>query len=154
MMRELQLDSYDPNKGAVNDTSIVLRLGGRAERVLLAGDMQFARAEVVGLESEMAALLDVVNDNGPYDLIKTSHHTSDNGLDDAVLAGWSETRHLVHCGGLKHGDHHPDPDVLRMLKKHGAELELARTDRNGEITWTASDGFSVTSGRLNDFREN
>ena len=55
----------------VNDTSIVLKLGANDEAVLLAGDMQFAKAAVDGLDSHMNALLQAVNDKGPYDLLKS-----------------------------------------------------------------------------------
>ena len=140
---------------ALNDQSIVLRFGPSADYVLLAGDMQFAQPEVPGLDDEMAKLLKEVNNAGPYKFIKLTHHSSYNGLDEAILNYWSATKLFAHTGGQKDPDH-PDPGSLQLLKTNRSRLNFAfaRTDRNGRIAVDTRNGFTVSRGRLNDFTEN
>ncbi|NII29187.1 MBL fold metallo-hydrolase [Pseudoflavitalea sp. X16] len=123
------------NKGAINDQSIVIKVSEPGFSALLAGDMQFAEPEVEGLEEEMSLLLDVVNKAGPYDFIKTAHHTSNNGLNETIFDYWLKegTTLIAHSGGKK-DDKHPEKTVLKFLEERKERFEFARTDRNGIIT--------------------
>jgi beta-lactamase superfamily II metal-dependent hydrolase len=143
-------------QGAKNDQSIVIKVTADGWSALLTGDMQFADANVPGLDEEMAALFAVVNRAGPYDFIKTAHHTSDNGLDDDVYAKWSRTSLFAHSGG-KYDPDHPNVNALAVLKEHGGDLTFARTDHNGLVTVEKSGGevtISKSRGQFNDFTLN
>ena len=151
------LDALDAgkNKGAVNDLSIVLLVEGDGKRALLPGDMQFADAQVDGLQAAMATLLKKTAAAGPYDIIKLSHHTSHNG--------WSEQMHveslrapvLIHSGGLN-DESHPHPETLEMMEEHSEGRTLLRTDRNGLIVVDTAGGDIQLSydGEPNDFTKN
>jgi hypothetical protein len=142
-----------PGKGAaLNDQSIVLKLNVDGSTVLLAGDMQFARAEVNGLDTLMPQLLSTVNGAGPYQFIKFSHHTSYNGFNESVFQGWGKTNFYAHSGGINDPTH-PDPGALNLLEANAGRLSWARTDRNGLITVDFSTGhpaFTISRGSLND----
>ncbi len=147
-----------PGIGAAkNDQSIILKVSADGWSALLAGDMQFAKAEVAGLGSMMQALLDSVNEAGPYDFIKLTHHTSYNGMDEEILDTWLEnTRLFAHTGGSRDATH-PEKGVLQVLKNRSRFLRFARTDRNGIITIKKENGevtLMPEKGRLNDFTPN
>ena len=149
------------NKGSINNESIVLTFKSEDENswtAFLAGDMQFAEPEVAGLEMEMEKLLDKVNKT-KYDFIKTSHHTSYNGLNEEMLDEWigKGTEFYGHSGGL-YDKSHPEPEVLDVLKRRADKITFARTDRNGLIK-VANDENSVLSmwinkGEVNTFTKN
>jgi beta-lactamase superfamily II metal-dependent hydrolase len=146
-----------PGKGAaLNDQSIVIKLKVGSATALLPGDMQFVAPEISQLATPMRTLRDKVTAAGPYSFIKTAHHTSYNGLDAALLAAWSATRHFAHSGGINDATH-PDPGVLQLLKDNSAHLQYARTDRNGLITVTFSGAVATMTksrGQLDDFTPN
>lgn len=150
-----------PGVGAAkNDQSIVIRVAADGWRALLTGDMQFAEPEVSGLDTEMRSLRDAVkadiSSNGAYDLVKLSHHSSYNGLDQSVLDEWSGTTHFVHTGG-RNDTTHPDPGVLDLLEAKSDDIWFARTDRNGLITVKKSGAdvdIEVARGNLNNFAKN
>jgi beta-lactamase superfamily II metal-dependent hydrolase len=154
-----------PGMGAaLNDQSIVMAIEANGRKILLPGDMQFAEAEVEGLDGHMTRLRQRVQRFGPYQIIKTSHHSSYNGWDDTVLAQqfppdgpvW-----LVHSGGLNDPSH-PEPSVLRGIKAwHRANprrLNWFRTDRNGLISIRIADDGTISAdpdrGRANSFVPN
>lgn len=149
-----------PGVGAAkNDQSIVLVFEEGGTKALLAGDMQFAAHEVPGLEEEMTALREVVSEQGPYDFIKLSHHTSYNGFNMDVWCEWAtptDTYKFAHTGGRNDAGH-PDGGVLAMLKEYRDQLEFARTDRNGLISVELTgNGVTMTPSRgsLNNFARN
>jgi beta-lactamase superfamily II metal-dependent hydrolase len=146
-----------PGLGAAkNNQSIVIKVNAGGWTALLAGDMQLAKAEVPGLAEPMSALLKTIGDNGPYDFIKLTHHTSYNGVNENVLKVFSPTALYAHTGGRKDAGH-PDTGALTLLKKNADRLTFARTDRNGIITVrrnTGTVGMEVSSGILNDFSPN
>ena len=143
-----------PGKGAaLNNQSIVFKITEGDKAALLAGDMQFAKAEVTGLAPHMRALRQKVAAAGPFTFAKLTHHTSYNGVDDSVLDDFGSPRFLVHTGGLNDPGH-PDPGALDVLKARSRDIKLARTDRNGGITYTFARGLEVSKGRLNNFTEN
>ncbi|WP_159478703.1 MBL fold metallo-hydrolase [Dyadobacter sp. 3J3] len=147
------------NSGSINNQSIVVKVSADGLTALLAGDMQFAEPNVVGIQQEMDLLLEKVFEEGPYTLIKTCHHTSENGLSDPMLDRWiSEgTEFFVHSGGLRDDDH-PDEKVLKSLKARKNSIKFARTDRNGMIKIEKGNSgdlvMSITKGTINNFDVN
>ncbi|HJT36538.1 MAG TPA: MBL fold metallo-hydrolase [Pirellulales bacterium] len=147
-----------PGRGAaLNNQSIVVTLDAAEARVLLAGDMQFANAELRGLDAEMNALRKVVADEakrGAFDFVKISHHASYNGFDESVFRDLNGSVRFGISGGLRDAKH-PDPAVLTLLKRlrrNDDSVTWARTDRNGLITVTFGAGQQITfsrGGRLN-----
>ncbi|HEY5968628.1 MAG TPA: MBL fold metallo-hydrolase [Chitinophagaceae bacterium] len=146
------------NSGSINNESIIIKVAEDNFSTLLTGDMQFAIPAVTDIEDEMNALIKKVFVNGPYDLIKTSHHTSDNGISTEMYDKWiSEgTEFFVHSGG-KIDEDHPDPEVLKVLKARKSKIQFARTDRNGVIKAEKENGkvtLSITKGSFNNFTQN
>lgn len=150
------------NKGSINNESIILKFsqkGSGGWTALLSGDMQFAVPEVTGLDAEMTKLLSKINSSGPYDFIKTSHHTSYNGLSEEMMDQWiSEgTEFFGHSGGL-YDPSHPEPDVLKALKEREDKIQYARTDRNGLIRVAQDEdgelSMWISKGDVNNFAKN
>lgn len=160
LYREIVADEADSggfSRGnGMNCQSITFAFGPAKARVLLAGDMQFSKPGVKGVDDEIAKLRQHVVEAGPYKLFKTTHHTAHNGQDDEFLEEIGNPELLVHSGGL-FDDAHPNAGVLKMLKGRGG-IRFARTDRNGGITvrphLPASEAITKTRGRLNDFTPN
>ncbi len=146
-----------PGKGAaLNDQSLVLRFAVGGRKVLLTGDMQFAKAEVSGLGELMTALRGTVEADGPFDFVKIAHHASYNALDASVLAEIADTRVFAMSGGIDDSTH-PDPDVLRLLRRNRPRIQWARTDRNGLITVSLGASgvrLRTSRGELNDATAN
>ena len=141
---------------ARNNQSIVLKVSADGFSALLAGDMQFAAAEVPGLDDAMTVLREKVRAAGPYDFVKLTHHSSYNGVDDSVLADYPGCLNFAHTGGLYDATH-PDPGVLEILAGRSEDIYFARTDRNGLITITKSGDrmrMQVERGTLNNFQRN
>lgn len=116
-----------------NNQSIILAVGKGSKKVLLAGDMQFAKVEVPGLRDTMATLLTNVAAHGPYRIVKLTHHTALNGIDAAQLDELGGNPVLVHTGGLNDPGH-PQKRILEMLSRRLEAEKFVRTDRNGIIT--------------------
>ncbi|NPC56922.1 MBL fold metallo-hydrolase [Caenimonas soli] len=153
-------DSADGGYGrgaAMNCQSITFAFGPPEERVLLAGDMQFADPDVRGVDVEMDALRQIVRDAGPYVMFKTTHHTSHNGVDVSVLKELGNPALIVHSGGWN-DPKHPDPSTLETLKSRRAKIKFARTDRNGMICvrphMPVDKAIAYADGKLNDFSDN
>lgn len=141
---------------AKNDQSIVIKVGRDGWKALLGGDMQLALPQISGLDDRMADLRQKIVQEGPYDFIKFTHHSSDNAVDDSVLDEWQPTKLFAHTGG-KNDPGHPDTAVLAILKRRGDNLKFARTDRNGIITVMKKNGavrLQISKGRLNNFTAN
>lgn len=149
-------DARNPRGSGMNCQSITLAFGPPGARVLLAGDMQFTEPGVTGAGEEVEELRAAVVAAGPYKVFKTTHHTSHNGQDRALLADLGHPPIIVHSGGLR-DESHPYPSVLRMLEREGG-IHFARTDRNGLITvkphLRADRAIKISRGRLNDFERN
>jgi hypothetical protein len=143
------LDRAGPG-AALNDQSIVIKIGSADESVLLTGDMQLAAPEITGLDSEMDALLDTIAEAGPYKFVKLPHHASYNGFDQKVLDAFKDTSAFGISTGR--GDPaHPDNGVLRLLAS--TQQKWARTDRNGGISVEFKNGnveIGVARGELDD----
>lgn len=149
-------DARNPRGSGMNCQSITLAFGPPGERVLLAGDMQFAEPGVAGADKEVEKLRAAVVAEGPYKVFKTTHHTSHNGQDRALLADLGHPSIVVHSGGLR-DESHPYPAVLGMLEREDG-ICFARTDRNGLITvrpnLPSDRAIKISRGRLNDFERN
>ena len=146
-----------PGKGAaLNDQSIVFSVAEEGRKVLLVGDMQFAKPEIGGLSDPMRVLRESIRAAGPYVLVKTAHHTSYNGLDESVLAEYAGSPLLVHSGGSDDGGH-PDAGALQVLRNANGLGGFARTDHNGLITCDLTGQqleVEIEAGDLNDFTPN
>ncbi len=118
---------------ALNNQSIVLRFLVNGHRLLLPGDIQMAKPQIQSVNASTASLLQAIKADGPYDFVKTAHHTSDNGLNATILGDWGNKTLLAHSGGLNDSTH-PDSDALKDIKLLNRPKSFARTDRNGQIT--------------------
>jgi beta-lactamase superfamily II metal-dependent hydrolase len=147
----------NPRGNGMNCQSIVFSFGPPGEQVLLAGDMQFAEPGVRGADEEVEKLRRRVAEAGPFKVFKTTHHTSHNGFDEALLEQLGNPPILIHSGGLR-DETHPYPGLLEMLEDEGEGIVFARTDRNGLITVRpereVSDAVEISRGELNDFSPN
>jgi hypothetical protein len=100
--------------------------------------------------------LEKIRDAGPYDLVKTSHHTSYNGLSAPVFANLKTAPVFVHSGGSNDSSH-PSESAVEVLKAHRSEIEFARTDHNRLVTIEKTGGEvtpDIQEGSLNDFSLN
>lgn len=140
---------------AVNLQSIVLRFSYLGRRLLFAGDMQFADAQMPGAEiaKELEALRAVVAADGPYNLVKMAHHGSDNGIDPAFWEALGRPALAGICAGAE-SSRHPASATLDLLASAPGPVRWARTDVNGlsSFTFTAdeSPAITVAHGMLND----
>lgn len=142
---------------SINCQSIVLKFGDGDRKVLLAADMQFHDPEVDGLDEEMADLRRKVVAAGPYKFVKTTHHTSYNGIDPELWNELGKPPLMVHCGGLRDAKH-PEPGALNAFKELARQITFARTDHNGQISVDPRqddrDAITISRGRYNDFTPN
>jgi hypothetical protein len=129
-----------PGKGAaLNYQSIVFKIATPEAKVLLTGDMQFAKPEIRGLDEAMSKLrkkIAIDAARAPFDFVKMAHHASYNGFDESVFKDWKGTVRFGISGGSRDAKH-PDPGVLALLKRLKVAddaITWARTDRNGLIT--------------------
>jgi beta-lactamase superfamily II metal-dependent hydrolase len=113
--------------------------------------MQYASAEVDGMDDLMGTALQEAVDAGPYDFIKLTHHTAANGLNKEVLDAFLPCKLYAHTGGGD-DDKHPNKKALAALKVHASDIQFARTDRNGRITVKKEGSVKMikTRGRFND----
>ena len=149
-------DAADPdaeNGNAVNNQSIILALSVQGKKMLLTGDMQFAKPQLdARTGDEVRALLTKVTAFGPYSFVKLSHHGATNGQNLTILRGWKAKRFAISTGARS--THHPTTPTRNALETLGEEgAEWARTDINGLVTYTVTAGegqLSVDRGALND----
>lgn len=137
---------------ALNNQSIVVRIGSLPTAALLTGDMQFARSGVGNLKKHMALLRQAVQNAGPYAFARLAHHGAKNGTDATLLDLIPETlKYGISTGS---GDPwHPSPSTIELLASRRPEVEWGRTDRNGmvSVTWdTSGTSWDVDRGSLND----
>jgi hypothetical protein len=155
------LDALDAEKRpgpAINLQSIVTRFEHDGAKVLFAGDMQFADPQVggSGLAEQVHQLRGRIADDAPFDLVKLSHHGSDNAFSAEVLQELGNTRAFGICAG-ESSTHHPNPAVLRLLDQNRGRLRWVRTDHNGLSTVSFPGGHArlrPTTGRVSDPRPN
>ena len=135
---------------AVNNQSIILKIGAGAEAVLLTGDMQFAQPGVTHLNGPMQVLREAIAAAGPYGFVRLPHHGATNGTDAALLDSLPRTtRFGISTGSGDEG--HPAPEVLGLLNERSLSVAWARTDRNGMVRVdlrNQTDPWSVARGAL------
>ncbi|TXM74200.1 MBL fold metallo-hydrolase [Methylobacterium sp. WL69] len=137
---------------ALNNQSVILRIGLGKDTALLTGDMQLAAAETPGLDGHMEGLVKAIARAGPYGFVKLPHHGSYNGFDDTVLQALHGTTAFGISTGRAGADH-PNPDVLDLLAANDGLLSWARTDVNGLVEVTLQGGevdLSLARGDLDD----
>ena len=157
LLMQSEVDAADmPGIGAAkNNQSIVLSFSDGNSKTLLTGDMQFAKAEVSDLVEIMDELRATVVASGPFDLVKTPHHSSYNGIDSTVIDAFG-AKTLVHSGGWNDPGH-PSGKVLQLLRQKRQELTWARTDKNGQINASFQSGnvdLEIARGQLNNAAAN
>jgi beta-lactamase superfamily II metal-dependent hydrolase len=150
------LDALDVSRpgAAVNLQSVVTIFESEGRRFLFAGDMQF---ETPGVQSPliadmMATLRRQIQERAPYDLVKLSHHGSDNAFSEEIFQELGGSTLFGICAGER-SRHHPNPATLGVLDGHRGAIRWARTDRNGLVTMTFGAGtpaVAIARGSLSD----
>lgn len=122
------------DEDAVNDESLVLRVGFAGRTVLLPGDVEAAGE---------AAL---VTRNVRADVLKLGHHGSKTSSTPAFLRAVSPSVAVASCGSPnRYG--HPHPATLRAVHTTLPDARLYRTDRDGNVTVRLdAEGVHVTTG--------
>jgi competence protein ComEC len=119
---------YAPDASA-NDSSLVLRLSYGARAALLVGDA----------EHEEERMLLRAPGSLHSDLLKVGHHGSRTSSSPAFLAAVGPSLAAISAG-VRNRFGHPHPRTLAALEEQ--RIEVARTDRGGEIIWE-TDGTDV-----------
>ncbi|MEJ3652705.1 ComEC/Rec2 family competence protein [Actinomycetes bacterium KLBMP 9759] len=117
----------DPEDGtAVNDGSLVLRVGTPAGTVLLTGDAELAaQSDLVATGADLRA-----------DVLKLPHHGS-RSTSSAFLSAVGARAVVVSVGaGNRYG--HPNLRLLAALERAGATVR--RTDRSGDLAVVGAPG--------------
>ena len=142
-----------PDEGigaAVNNQSIVLRVGQASDAVLLTGDMQFASLGIGHLGATMGQLHQAIINAGPYAFVKLSHHGAPNGTDEKFLDRIPATSLFGISSGS--GDaRHPSQSVLDLLASRSGKPIWARTDVNGLVSLRLTKGepeWALARGEL------
>ena len=148
------LDAPQRPGPAINLQSAVISFDVGGVKLLFAGDMQFADPQIGDPEvrAELTKLREKVRADAPYDLVKISHHGSDNAFSESVLSELGASDLFGICAGSD-STHHPNRVVLDLLNRHRDALRWVRTDKNGLSTITFGAGsprISKARGRVND----
>ena len=119
----------------VNLQSTIATLVFDDYKVMLGGDFQFVKPQVKDdiVLAERDRLLAEIQQRAPFDLVKLSHHGSDNVVNDAFLDGLGATP-LV---GMSSG--RGQPNIRRRRRCNCCRTarptwKWVRTDRNGHVT--------------------
>lgn len=113
---------YAPDAGA-NDNSLVVRVTFGARAALLVGDAEHAEEDAL-LARDPAAVR--------ADFLKVGHHGSRTSTSPRFLAAVAPTYAAI-SSGVRNRFGHPAPATLATLAL--GNVEIARTDRGGQITW-------------------
>jgi competence protein ComEC len=118
---------------AVNDESLVLRVGFAGRTVLLPGDVEAAGEAALVARGARA------------DVLKLAHHGSKTSSSPAFLRAVSPSVAVASCGSPnRYG--HPHPATLRALRTTLPDARLYRTDRDGNVTVRLdAEGVHVTT---------
>lgn len=152
------MDSADASKfslgAAINLQSNVVRFKFRGRTFLFGGDMQFSAPGVDSefLDKSVKALRNIVKDEAPFTFVKLCHHGSNNAFSEEILGELGGTKLFGICAG-EGSTHHPNPKVLNILNNHRQDITWARTDHNGQVTFSfegPKPTIIKTKGRLND----
>ncbi|MDQ5857402.1 MAG: hypothetical protein M3542_03890, partial [Acidobacteriota bacterium] len=152
-------DSIDGSRlgNFVNLQSLVTTFEFENRKLLLAGDMQFAKPGTNDptIRDGVARLHTAIAEGAPYDFVKISHHGADNAFDENFLEALGSTKLFGICAGEK-STKHPHRAVLELLDRQPSSVRWPRTDRNGLTTITFSDSVRVkpSAGSVRDARPN
>lgn len=127
--------------GDTNDTSTVLWLSYCGVNILFAGDVSKEKEATLTKEY---ALADGIFDYGEYrvrleetNILKVSHHGSNNSCSEDWLQLLSAEAAIVSCGkGNSYG--HPSIEAMERLQEFGAEIY--RTDELGDVVVSIGNG--------------
>ena len=124
-------DQEDSGDGdAVNCQSIVMAVGGNTDRVLLTGDMQFAKPNLgAEITTHVKALLNATLADAPFACVKLSHHGATNGQNKTILENWGAKKLIISTGSIS--NKHPTHLTLEALKALDDDVKWARVDMNG-----------------------
>jgi competence protein ComEC len=124
--REPSADSESPP----NDSSVVLLVETRGVRILMMGDEE---------ESSQTTLL---RQNGGLraDVLKVAHHGSASQAPGLVRA--TGARLAVISVGIDNDYGHPAPSLMALL--HASRMQVARTDRDGDVAVVVRDGLRIS----------
>jgi hypothetical protein len=151
------LDAVSRPGPAINLQSIVTSFDFGGAKLLFAGDMQFANPQIADprLDNELNKLHSRIRGETPFEVVKVSHHGSDNAFDDALLQELGSTPLYGICAG-EDSTSHPNPKVLRLLNSIRDRVTWVRTDHNGlaTIELNGTPKLSLARGELNDPRPN
>ncbi len=100
----------------LNDSSLILRLVDNNHSALFLGDAS----------TKILNNLNIL----PSEILKVSHHGSKTATDEKILSLIKPSIALIGVG-LNNSFHHPNEEVLNLLKKFG--VKLYRTDLDGTI---------------------
>jgi beta-lactamase superfamily II metal-dependent hydrolase len=153
------MDAVSRPGPAVNLQSLVTCFEYKAKKFLFAGDMQFADPQFTAVDALVGDLRAKVKDAGPYTFVKLSHHGSFNAFDEDIyqeLNAKAPSRLFGICAG-EQSTAHPNPTTLKVLQKHEAEIQWARTDHNRQSSFffdKATPKIILEQGKLNDPKPN
>jgi len=112
------LNPSGSTSSSANNSSIVLLITEGRSNLLLAGD-----AEIQAEEQMASGVLPDV------ELMKASHHGSQNGADARFITAIAPDISIISVGANSYG--HPNKEAVLLLTGYGSVL---RTDQQGEIT--------------------
>lgn len=152
------LDAASRPGNLVNLQSFTTTFETQHQKLLLAGDMQFADPGTGNdtIETAIQELRTSLRDEAPFTFVKLSHHGSDNAFNAEILEEMGETKLFGICAGA-HSSHHPNREVLDLLEANIDRLTWVRSDRNGLTSIELGDGepeISVANEPINDPRAN
>ncbi|HKG22859.1 MAG TPA: MBL fold metallo-hydrolase [Blastocatellia bacterium] len=107
-----------------NNASVVVRVTFGRKRFLFTGD------------SEVESWADMMSAGGEMlraDLLKGAHHGSSNGTTASVLDAVRPSVFTISCK-IGNDYHHPHPKVVSLLEQRRQEIQVFRTDLQGDIT--------------------
>lgn len=118
----LDVISYDNP----NDYSPIMLLEYAGKRIMLTGD-----AELENIAEYVSTYSNTYN----VDVLKVGHHGSDNATTAAFISAIDPEYAIIQCGeGNSYG--HPHKTVLDILYNHDNNINLYRTDNNGNVLLT------------------
>lgn len=150
------VDALDASRAgpAVNLQSSVVIFNVQGHKFLFGGDMQFEDPQVSNnfVLQSVKRLRQKIKAEAPFSFVKLCHHGSFNAFSEEILGELGNTRVFGICAG-EGSKHHPNRGVLQVLDEHRQQIRWARTDHNGQVTFTFTDGptdIRLTKGSIND----
>ncbi len=138
------------NGNAVNCQSIVLKFESASHKVLLTGDMQFAKPQLDDeVKKEVTKLLEDVAGDAPFTFVKLAHHGATNGQNLSFLKKLKAKMLGISTGSKS--TKHPTEPTLQALESLGAQnVHWARVDMNGICSYVAKNGTATLDPERGD----